>query len=154
MQEKIIQTLKHNELFRGIDDNELSQIANLAEPITYQAGDVIFQQGDAGDAVYLIHDGQVEVQVQNENTTTSAVYLGIGQTVGEMALVDQATRSATIIAIDEPTQLFRININQLTELCQTQARIGYALMRNIAQDLSFKLRHSDAKIKSNDQKQG
>lgn len=154
MRDKIIQTLKHNELFRGIEEAGLSQIADLAEAITYHEGDVIFQQGDTGDAVYLIHTGQIEVQVQNEHTTTSAVYLGAGQTVGEMALVDQATRSATIIAVDEPTQLFRLNINALVELCQTEARIGYTLMRNIAQDLSFKLRHSDAKIKNNNQKQG
>lgn len=152
MREKIIQTLKHNELFHGMAETELAQIATLAEALTYHAGDVIFKQGDAGDAVYLIHAGQVEVRVQTEQTTTSAVYLGAGQTVGEMALVDQATRSATIVAVDDPTQLFRLNISDLVTLCLTEARIGYILMRNIAQDLSFKLRHSDAKIKTNHQK--
>ena len=151
MHEKIIQTLQHNELFRGMSDAELGKIADLAQAIPYNAGDVIFQQGEAGDTLYLIHTGQVEVQVQTENGTMSAVYLGAGQTVGEMALVDQATRSASIIAVDQPTELFRIPINGLIELCQTEARIGYALMRNIAQDLSFKLRHSDAKIKSSEQ---
>jgi CRP/FNR family cyclic AMP-dependent transcriptional regulator len=150
MHEKIIQTLQHNELFRGMTEAELSKIASLAQPITYNAGDVIFQQGDAGETLYLIYNGQVEVQVQTDKTTTSAVYLGMGQTVGEMALVDQATRSASIIAVDQPTELFRINSQALIDLCQTEARIGYSLMRNIAQDLSFKLRHSDAKIKTSE----
>lgn len=143
----IIETLKRVELFHGMDERQLTAVAQIVEPCVYAAGDVIFEQGQDGDALYVINSGQVEVRVQNDDVTDSAVYLGDGQTVGEMALIDQAARSATIIAVDEPTTLYRLPVAAFTRLCQMQTDIGYVLMRNIAQDLSFKLRHRHSDIK-------
>lgn len=143
----VIGTLKGVELFHGMDERQLAAVSAIVEACTYTAGDVVFEQGQDGDALYIVHSGQVEVRVQNADVVDSAVYLGAGQAVGEMALIDQATRSATIIAVDEPTLLYRLPIAAFTRLCQTQTDIGYVLMRNIAQDLSFKLRHRHSDIK-------
>ncbi len=154
MTENLIATLKQVELFHGMTENHLRKIADLAQPIVFSPGDVVFRQGDAGDALYLISTGQVEVQVSNNGETSAAVYLGAGQTIGEMALVDQTTRSASIITIDEGTTLYRIAIADFMSLCSSETGIGYVLMRNIAQDLSFKLRHWDTKIGEQDEQGG
>jgi len=60
-----------------------------------------------------------------------------------MALIDETTRSATVIAAQENTKVYTIPRDEFTRLCTTQTDIGYLMMRNIAQDLSFKLRHQD-----------
>jgi CRP/FNR family cyclic AMP-dependent transcriptional regulator len=154
MTDALIATLRHVELFHGMTENHLRKIADIAQPLIYAAGDVVFRQGDVGDALYLISTGQVEVQVYSNGEANAAVYLGKGQTIGEMSLVDQTTRSATIIAVDDQTTLYRITIPDFMALCASETGIGFVLMRNIAQDLSFKLRHSDTNVNNQDEQGG
>ncbi|PJF23245.1 MAG: hypothetical protein CUN56_01815, partial [Phototrophicales bacterium] len=107
--------------------------------------DIVFEQGSAGDALYIIADGQVGVKVNDtDGDSYVALYLGKGQVFGEMALIDQGTRSATIIAAEDHTEIYRISTQDFITLCTQRPDIGYILMRNIAQDLSFKLRHRSA----------
>jgi CRP/FNR family transcriptional regulator, cyclic AMP receptor protein len=139
----LIETLRQVELFHGMTSGQLAKVAEIAEINTYQAGDFVFTQGQTGDSLYVIQQGQVEVRVQKNGEPSTTVYLGAGQTVGEMALIDQATRSASIVAVDADTRLYRIGTADFTRLCAEETGIGYIFMRNIAQDLSFKLRHRD-----------
>ena len=69
------------------------------------------------------------------------VNLGEGQIVGEMALIDLGPRSATVRAVTEPTTVQVIRREDFDRLCQENNHIGYIVMRNLAADLSFKLRH-------------
>jgi CRP-like cAMP-binding protein len=73
--------------------------------------------------------------------------LGKGQIIGEMTLVDEGRRSATVIAAEEPTTVYSIPNSAFTTLCQSNTDIGYVIMRNIAQDMSFKLRHRGSEAK-------
>jgi CRP-like cAMP-binding protein len=66
-----------------------------------------------------------------------------------MALVDDGTRSASILAAGNGATVYGIPNRDFTDLCQNNTAIGYVMMRNIAQDLSFKLRHRDAGPSSN-----
>lgn len=130
------------ELFHGLNDHQLDQLMQISHLQTYQQQDVVFEQDSVGDALYIIAEGQVEVAVRDKDGDSYvAVYLGTGQVFGEMALIDQTTRSAAIIAAEDQTQIYRISTQDFTDLCTKQTDIGYILMRNIAQDLSFKLRH-------------
>jgi CRP-like cAMP-binding protein len=58
-----------------------------------------------------------------------------------MALVDQGPRSASVRATSKPTVVQAIQRADLEALCQDETRIGYVIMRNLAADLSFKMRH-------------
>lgn len=139
-----ITLLKRAELFRDLDDDQLEQIAGISAERQYTAGSVIFEQGSTGDGMYLVCDGQVEVQVRDSSGSTfPALYLGVGQVFGEMALVDEGARSASVIAASPETRLIHIANDSFTDLCRDDTSIGYIMMRNIAQDLSFKLRHRD-----------
>lgn len=141
---KLLDIMKRVELFRGLDEAQLERIADLSTQETYTQEAKIFNQGDSGDKMYIISDGQVEVRVRgSDGSSRAAVYLGIGQVFGEMALIDSGPRSAGVFAVDDTTVIYSIPTDDFTELCRTDTGIGYIMMRNIAQDLSFKLRHRD-----------
>lgn len=138
------QIIKMAELFRGLSDEQVQHIANLCHEQNFANGITIFEQGAVGDKLYIVGGGQVEVSIRDtDGTSRPAVYLGEGQVFGEMALIDDAPRSASVISADDPTILYSISSEEFIALCTTNTDIGFVMMRNIAQDLSFKLRHRD-----------
>jgi len=142
--DELLQILKTVELFRDLSEEQLEQISKISKKEVYSRGEIICKQGDPGDAMYVISSGQVEINVRdNSGNSYSALYLGAGQLVGEMALVDEGTRSASVIGVDNKTVVYNIPNDKFTALCVADTAIGYIMMRNIAQDLSFKLRHRD-----------
>ncbi len=132
-------------LFNGLSDEQLRRLLAISEEEVYNAGDVIVAQGSTGDKLYFITDGQVEVRVRGEadHAEHLQVYLGRGQIFGEMALLDEGPRSATVRCSRDHTVLRSIRSQAFNALCGTDTAIGYVVMRNIARDLSFKLRHSN-----------
>lgn len=138
------QVMKTVELFRGLDEQQLQQLATISQKEVYPSGATICSQGDPGDRMYIVAQGQVEIVVRDsKGHTYSAVYLGEGQLVGEMSLIDQGSRSASVVAVNDDTMVYSISGDAFTKLCQTDTAIGYIMMRNLALDLSFKLRHRD-----------
>jgi CRP-like cAMP-binding protein len=92
--------------------------------------------------MYIVNTGQVEIRVHDQDRHGhAALFLGRGQVFGEMALVDSGARSATTVAVEDGTTVYAINSDAFNSLCQQDSGIGFVLMRNIAQDMSFKLRH-------------
>jgi CRP-like cAMP-binding protein len=142
---ELLDIFKRVELFRGLSDAQLMRLAEISQQEAYDSQDIICHQGDPGDRMFVVANGQVEIRVRDvHGTTHAAVFLGEGQIIGEMALIDAGPRSATVIAATEDTVVFSIPNTDFVSLCQADTAIGYVMMRNIAQDLSFKLRHRDA----------
>ena len=77
----------------GIDDNELPRFLRA-----YDAGQLIFGEGAAGDTMYVVEDGSVEIRKQQGETSLRLATLGKGEFFGEMALVDHGARSASAAA--------------------------------------------------------
>ncbi|MBW8011178.1 MAG: cyclic nucleotide-binding domain-containing protein [Chloroflexi bacterium] len=136
------QALLGIELFEGLSDSELEAVITLCEERSYSKGDIIAEQGNPGNEFYIIIEGFAEISVDSEQDAPRklVVNLGSGQTAGEMSLVDQGPRSATIRAINNPTTVQVIQQEAFAELCENNHKIGYIVMRNIAADLSFRLR--------------
>lgn len=134
--------LKGVELFDGLNDEELDQVIKLCQEKHYNEADTIAEQNSPGSEMFIIQSGFVEVAVGGKEDQPSKVIvnLGRGQTVGEMALIDQGPRSATIRAISSPTIVQVITQEEFEDLCEANCRIGYVVMRNMASDLSFRLR--------------
>lgn len=132
--------LKRAALFTGLSDSEAEEVASLCVAHTYPAGSVIIQQGDTGDELFVIQEGQVEILVMGTKTEQPVVVLGKGQILGEMSLLDYGFRSATARAAEDTTVQV-LKEADFTELCERNNHIGYIVMRNLAADLSFKLRH-------------
>jgi CRP/FNR family cyclic AMP-dependent transcriptional regulator len=106
-------------------------------------GTTLLEQDDIGKDLFIVAEGFAEVVVSNPSNekTKSIVNLGPGQIIGEMALIDKGPRSATVRIISDQSVLYQINHTQFENLCEKNTRIGYIVMRNLASDLSFKLRH-------------
>lgn len=136
--------LSQVELFEGLGSDELDQIAAICEERTLGSGQVVAKQGDAGDELFVIWDGLVEVvheETPEDPAPRTVVNLGQGQVFGEMALVDYGPRSATVRVISENATLQAIPRDAFLKMCETHNHLGYVVMRNMAADLSFKLRH-------------
>lgn len=133
--------LRRVELFEGLTDDDLREVAAICTQRQFKDGDVLAKQGEVGRELYIVSDGLVEVAVSERTTPRVVVNLGAGQLIGEMSLVDRGPRSATVKAIQDPTIVQVIQHDEFQTLCQRNTRIGYLVMLNIAADLSFKLRH-------------
>ncbi len=134
--------LRNVEIFNGMTETELDEVAQLCTERKLQLGEKITTQGEINDDLYIVTEGFVEVLLnESQGEAHIIVSLGEGQIIGEMALVDQGPRSATVRASVEPTIIQVIHREDFEELCSRNNHIGYIVMRNIAMDLSFKLRH-------------
>jgi CRP/FNR family cyclic AMP-dependent transcriptional regulator len=134
--------MKGVELFDGLEDDEINQVISLCQERYYKETEIVAKQNSPGDELFIIQEGFVEVAVSGRTGGVSKVIvnLGTGQTIGEMSLVDQGPRSATVRAISTPTVVQVIKEKDFETLCKENTRIGYIVMRNIAADLSFRLR--------------
>lgn len=133
-------------LFAGLTDDELNKVAELCEERQLNRADIIAEQGQPGDEMFIVTDGFVEVSIAGGDESRVVVNLGQGQIIGEMALIDRGPRSATVRAISDPTIVQVIKRDDFNALCEKNTRIGYVVMKDIAADLSFKLRHRNLTI--------
>ena len=133
--------LRSVELFDGLTDDDLNEVAAICTERQFKKGDILATQGEFGRELYIISAGLVEVAIREQIAPRIVVNLGIGQLIGEMSLVDRGPRSATVKSVHDLTIVQVIPYDAFQALCQRNTRIGYQVMLNIAADLSFKLRH-------------
>jgi len=135
--------LKRLGLFSDLTDDQLARIASLCREEVHDKDDVIVREKEPSTELYIIQEGSAQVMLGSPSLPgpTPIVHLGKGQIFGEVALVDQGLRSATVKAVANGTKLYVINRDDFIALCDQDPHIGYIVMRNIAADLSFKLRH-------------
>jgi CRP-like cAMP-binding protein len=145
-----VDSLRRVEILAGLTSEQLAKVAAICHVRTYSTQDVIVHQGDPSADVYVIHSGSVEIVLTGNQVTAETlaapgpqaiVSLGQGQVFGEMALIDSGPRSATVRCTADATQLYVIARDDFIRLCEQDTDIGYKVMRNLAADLSFKLRH-------------
>lgn len=153
MSMNVIESLRLVEVFNTLNDSELLQIANLCKVWRAPPNYRIFQEGDDGDELFIIQEGCVRVSITtraSDGTVQPATInmLYAGQSFGEMVLLDGVTRSATITSVDVCVLLV-IKEHDFRNLCESNPRIGYAVMRNLAGDLAYKLRSSNLLLRGN-----
>src|SRR5438067_8480253 len=96
--------------FRNIGASLIAEVARLLRPRDYPEGAVVMRRGEAGDCMYFIADGEVEIQ-----PPAQSVYLGSGEFVGEVALLTGAPRNATVVTT-QPATLLVLDIVDFHEL--------------------------------------
>jgi len=137
----ISRLLKRVHLFRGLDESELDEIAAISQKMVLQSGELVIEQNTTGNEMYIISEGSVDVFIKGLDDERGLVMLGKGQVVGEMALIDQGYRSASVRTTDEGATLYLIEGEAFIDLCNRNNHIGFVVMRNLAVDVAFKLRH-------------
>jgi len=156
MKTKLLDFLSQTELFSGLQDRQRAKVAGLIQVTEWKAGDIIFPEGKPCDFLYIVWQGLVEIVVdtavplpdeEDALQMRTIVSLGRGQVFGEVAMVDGGARTATARCAEDGTRLLAIDGATLMRLCKTDTSIGFLIMRNIAADLAFKIRHSDLALK-------
>jgi CRP-like cAMP-binding protein len=103
--------LRSAPLFSTLPLEALLPVANMCRATELAPGDILFEEGEIGDALYVVISGSVAVEKKGEVIAT----IGAGECVGEMAALDWEPRSATIIA-EQATSLIRLDRNDLMDL--------------------------------------
>lgn len=99
--------LRHIPLFAGIDDQNLQLITSQISEGSFEAGEIVFRQGEAGEVFYVIEDGWVQVSVDQAGVQYVVAELGPGEYFGEMALLTKSPRNATV-SVAAPTRLLAL----------------------------------------------
>jgi CRP/FNR family transcriptional regulator, cyclic AMP receptor protein len=118
-------------LFASLSADAILPVAALSHQVDLVAGQVLFEAGEVGDAMFVVASGAVQVKRGNQQVAQ----LGPGEVVGEMGALDLEPRSATVIAA-EPTRLVRLERNDLMDLLTDYPE----LMRNLSVMLVERIR--------------
>ena len=103
------QSLAQVPLFQRLEPHELEHLAEDVEKVNYKAGEVIFHEYDAGDALYVVEEGSVRIWVTDEDVKqVTLAELNPGQFFGELSVLDRGQRSSSASAIVD-THLHRLS---------------------------------------------
>jgi CRP/FNR family transcriptional regulator, cyclic AMP receptor protein len=102
-----VDVLRRTELFGSLADDELQRLAEAARTRTFRRGQYLWYQGDPGDTLLVVCDGRLKVVFGFEPTGDEAVLHSVGscEVLGELALLDGAPRSASVVALEQTTAL-------------------------------------------------
>ena len=132
-----VMILKGSQLFRDFPGNELAGIASLAEVVHLEKGDQVFRQGDPGDAFYMVVRGAIRITRDSHELAV----LGPREGFGEMAILDQETRSASATAAETST-LLKVDRDSFDRLIEQNP----AVARGIYRVLNRRLRNTLAQL--------
>jgi len=127
--EKIV-ILRSARLFAETPDDILADMASLLEEVVFQANQTVFEQGDHGDAMYIIVAGSVRVHSGGRTLTV----MEAGHVFGEMAVFDPEPRSASVTAI-EATHLLRMGRAALYALMASRSEVATGIIHILSQHL-------------------
>lgn len=130
--------LSDSSLLRQLASVDRRLLTQLMTEQRYAPGEFVFREGDGGDATYLIQSGRAVVIKGNVRSPTILGYRGPGEIIGEMALLDDGPRSASIAALED-LRLLRISREGFRQLLVSVPAIGMSIMES----LSTRLRESD-----------
>lgn len=141
-----IAVLETSPLFVSLHPEELDMLAELSQTRQLAAGEVIFNEGDVGDSLYVIVRGEVEVirKGSGEQQHVIAV-LKEGEFFGEMSLIDKEYRSATCRTRSD-SELLRLTNENLHSYARVYKNGFTLVVINIARVLSLRLRETSEKL--------
>jgi CRP-like cAMP-binding protein len=133
------EVLRRYPFFATANDETLKLLAMSGETRTYEAGQVLFQDGDAADHLLVLTEGEVDIQYVLQDGEHRTVDTRVaGDIVLWSALVVPFKTTANGVA-RRRTRVVALDALKLRELCETDHELGYHLMREIAQVMSHRL---------------
>jgi CRP-like cAMP-binding protein len=126
-----VDLLRRIPLFANVEPSKLKLLAFTSERIAFEAGHVVFSQGDIGDAAYIVIEGEAEVLVNGPAGPIQVAVLGRNAIVGEIAILCDVPRTATIKARERLVCL-RISKELFLRLLNEFPQIAIAVVRELA----------------------
>jgi CRP-like cAMP-binding protein len=143
-----VEMLRRIPLFAHVEPSKLKLLAFTSERVAFETGQVLFRQGDMGDAAYIIMEGEADVLVDAPTGPVAVAMLGRDAIVGEIAILCDVPRTATVQARQRLVCL-RISKDLFLRLINEFPQMATAVMRELAlrlEDMNQKLRAALAEI--------
>ena len=141
-------------LLQGLSDDEVAIVEQHAIRQNVERGRVLFREGDSGNTLYLLSTGAIEISITvGKQHRERLVTMSAGASFGEAALLDGRPRSATAVAV-EPSVLYALPGAALDALTTSHPRIAITVLRNLARDMSRRMRDTNKILRSLDDSLG
>lgn len=116
-------------LFEGLSEEDLGSLAETLRPRPFKAGTMIFHQGDAGSAMYIVQSGDVNIHLPGEaSQRISLKDIARGEYFGELSLLDDLPRSASALATTDAV-LLELERDTLANYLERRPRVALAILR-------------------------
>jgi len=123
-------------MFSSLEPSKLKLLAFTSEMLKYDDKEILFHIGDSADSAYVIMDGEVNVLIDIEDGTMDTLTLYKNQLIGEMALLNNAPRLATLVA-KGPLTLLKITDKVFNTLLLENPDFAMDVMRQLTQKLAL-----------------
>jgi CRP/FNR family transcriptional regulator, cyclic AMP receptor protein len=136
---ELLEILRGIDLLKGISEEDLLQIASIAEEIDFAEGDIIFREHSPAENLYLVTEGNVSLEICAPSVGCRRILtVGKGELLGWSPVLENARYTATARAM-ALTRTVRMNGRQLLTLCEYDSSLGYHFMQRAALALSKRL---------------
>ena len=144
---RIRHTLSEIPFFEEFSGDELDFFSKNVSLRSFPAKNTLFRKGDSGNYLFFVADGVVEVRLESAESSETVLIaiLGQGSCVGEMSIMDEYPRSATIV-VKEPSELLVLTKNRFESICKENAPVGIKFLKGITKNLSIRLRRTTGKF--------
>jgi CRP-like cAMP-binding protein len=129
-QDTKVEALRRATLFEGLSRKQLVQLARVSEDLEVPAGKVLCKEGEVGQEFFVIIDGQVDVSKNGKRLATRAA----GEFFGEIALLDQTRRMATVTA-QTPLRFFVLTRRDFRQLIRDNPGVELKVLQAVARRL-------------------
>ena len=116
--------LRNIPLFTNMSDTDIQQVCGIIQEVELEAGEVLFEQGSVGDKAYAIREGSLEILTESSGREVLLAVRGPGDVIGEMSLLEQEPRMATVRARTATTLIVitKQQFNQIMEVSPSATR--------------------------------
>ncbi len=132
--QKDVEALRNIALFRKIEPAKLKLLAFTSEHLEFMPGESLFRQGDAGDAAYILLEGDAEVLVDTPSGALKVATLRKNDIVGEIAILCDVPRTASVVAASRLVTL-RVSKDGFFNLVTQFPQVGVEIMHELASRL-------------------
>jgi CRP-like cAMP-binding protein len=138
-----VELLRRIPVFAQIEPAKLKLLAFTSERVAYEPGTILFRRGDMADAAYIVIEGEVEVIVDSPTGALTVATIGKNEIVGEIGILCDVPRTATIKARERLVTL-RISKELFLRLINEFPQMAVAIMR----ELAHRLEHNNNKLRA------
>lgn len=131
--------LRRIKILAGMNDEQLSRFAQFMEVEKVPQWSVIVKQGDCGNSMYLILEGELRVRLNMGGKETILATMGVGEFFGDISLFDGGPRSADVVA-NTDSLLLKISSSALDELAREAPELATPFLRAIGRTLTARIR--------------
>ena len=144
----VTELLRQVAIFKDLDDGELARVAEVCRNQTFQSGEYIFREGEPGNRLYLIVEGEVRISRTIPGSGEEALaILKPGALFGEMSVIDRSERSTDAIS-NGGTKVLTIARSDFELLLDFNRELAYKVLWSCVRVLSMRLRSTNDSLRS------